>query len=265
MALPLPDRGLDFGDGLFETMLYAQGRLFYPKLHLDRLQSGLKTLGFPDCLGTARIHLNKVVAELPSLNISRAAVRLTITRGSGPRGYAPPIECQPRVIIAVEADKANWNGALEPATLGLATTRLASQTQLAGIKHLNRLEQVLAARERLHQSFDEMVMLDSNDDAISVISGNLFVVKAGELITPLLSECGVKGTRRHLLINDWAPALGINVREQRIDVSTLADSDELFFTNSLIGLRPVSCFGNAQWAQWPVFTALRALYWGDNE
>ena len=186
-ALPLPDRGLDFGDGLFETMLYAQGRLFYPKLHFDRLQAGLKTLGFPDCLDTARVHLNKVAGELPSLNIARAALRLTITRGSGPRGYAPPVECQPRVIIAVEPAGTNWNEALEPATLGLATTRLASQSQLAGIKHLNRLEQVLAARERLHQSFDEMAMLDCNDDVISVISGNLFVVRAGEVITPLLS------------------------------------------------------------------------------
>ena len=260
-ALPLPDRGLDFGDGLFETLLFAEGRLFYPELHLDRLQLGLKMLGFPDCLDTARVHLNTVAAYLLSSNIPRATVRLTVTRGSGPRGYAPPTECMPRVIIAMEPGGTQWNEPLEPAALGLATTRLASQSQLAGIKHLNRLEQVLAARERLQQSFDEMVMLDTNDDVISVISGNLFVVRSGEIITPILSGSGVKGTRRHLLINDWAPALGIKVLEQRITVSTLAESDEVFYCNSLVGLRAVASFASTQWAQWPVFTALQALYW----
>ena len=260
-ALPLPDRGLDFGDGLFETLLFAQGQLFYPELHLDRLQVGLKVLGFPDCIDTARVHLNKVATYLLSSNIVRATVRLTVTRGSGPRGYAPPIECQPRVIIAMEPAAINWNEPLEPATLGLATIRLASQPQLAGIKHLNRLEQVLAARERLQQSFDEMVMLDTNNDVISVISGNLFVVRKGEVITPLLSASGVKGTRRHLLINDWAPALGIKVLEQRITISSLAESDEVFYCNSLVGLRPVASFAGTRWTQWPVFTALQALYW----
>lgn len=261
-ALPLPDRGLDFGDGLFETLLFAEGRLFYPELHLDRLQVGLKILGFPHCLDTARVHLNAVVAYLTSSNIARATVRLTVTRGSGPRGYAPPIECLPRVIIAMEPAGTPWNAPLEPASLGLAATRLASQPQLAGIKHLNRLEQVLAARERLQQSFDEMVMLDTNDDVISVISGNLFLVQSGEIITPSLCGSGVKGTRRHLLINDWVPALGLKVLEQRITVSSLTESDEVFYCNSLVGLRPVASFAGTQWTQWPVFTELQALYWG---
>jgi 4-amino-4-deoxychorismate lyase len=264
-VLPLPDRGLDFGDGLFETMLYAEGKLFYPQLHFDRLQAGLQTLGFPDCLDAARTHLNKVAADFPSLNITQAVVRLTVTRGSGPRGYTPPDDCQPRVIIAVEAADRNWNEALQPARLGLASTRLASQPQLAGIKHLNRLEQVLAARERASQSFDEMVMLDSDGDVISVISGNLFVVRAGEVITPLLTRSGVRGTRRHLLIHDWAPALGIKVLEQRVEISTLADSDEIFYTNSLVGLRPVAGFADTEWALGPIFKAFRALYWDGSE
>lgn len=262
--LCLPDRGLDFGDGLFETFLLAQGRLFYSEHHLLRLELGLRKLGFPECLGRVENQLQSVLQELTLRDVPQAVLRLTVTRGSGQRGYAPPTDTRPRIIIVVTPRAQNWRLQSAPANLGVAATRWGSQPQLAGIKHLNRLEQVLAASECAAAGCDEMIMLDQNGHAVSVISGNLFVVKDNKIMTPSLRNCGIRGTRRQRLIEHWAPALGVQVQEETIDLPQLQEADELFYTNSLQGLRPIAALESVRWNSHRVCEALHTIYKDEN-
>ncbi len=238
--------------------------MFYPEHHLQRLARGLRLLGFPDCRGTVESQLSGVLGELEHAGVREAVLRLTVTRGGGPRGYAPPAACDPRTIISVAGAQRNWNELSDPVHLGVARIRLAAQPQLAGIKHLNRLEQVLAARERAQSGVDELLVLDQNACVASVISGNIFAVVGGSLVTPTLQSCGVRGTRRQLLIERWAPALGMQVTEQNISIEQLEHAKELFYTNSLLGLCPVASLGAGHWSANPVCEALHALYCGEN-
>lgn len=259
-ALPLPDRGLDFGDGLFETLLLQNGRLLFTELHMQRLGSGLQLLAFPECLAAVNEQLSLVQAQLQAWRWASAAVRLTLTRGQGPRGYAPPAEVTPRIVInATRLDKDS--GAM-PAPAGLITaqTRWGSQPQLAGVKHLNRLEQVMAARERKIAGADEALMLDQAQRPVSVTAGNLFILQGDTLHTPLLTQCGIAGTRRRLVLEQWAPAIGLAVQETQLDLAALENADEVFYSNSLLGLRPVSSWGSCKWSSHDVCEALFFKY-----
>ena len=255
-SMPLPDRGIEYGDGLFETLLYADGRVLYPERHLQRLKLGLSALGFPDCSQRAALELEQVCAELGPMEITCAAIRLTVTRGSGSRGYAPPDPCLPRILIGVTPLDTDWRAQPSPAHLGTATIRLATQSQLAGIKHLNRLEQVLAARERVAGGYDEMLMLDATDNVVSVISGNLFAVVRGRIVTPRLQSCGVRGTRRALLIDRWAAKIGMPVDQQAFGIDLLQRAEELFYCNALLGLRPIAAAAGCSWPEHPVCRVL---------
>jgi 4-amino-4-deoxychorismate lyase len=263
-SIPLPDRGLDYGDGLFETLLYAQGRLFYLDRHLSRLTKGLASLGFPECSERAGAELKQVCDQLATRQISTAALRLTITRGAGSRGYAPPDPALPRSIISATPLDTDWRQPHRPANLGTASLRLGAQPQLAGLKHLNRLEQVLAARERIAGGHDEMLMLDGDDNIVSVISGNLFIVADGSLLTPGLQTRGVLGTRRALVLDTWAAELGIPAAEQTITRDMLQRADEVFYCNALVGLCPVASADGGNWSEHPVCEALWGLYQCDN-
>lgn len=256
-ALPLPDRGLDFGDGLFETLLVREGRPLYSELHLERLARGCKVLMFPDC--SARVQEQMYLAA-EATGASSCAMRITLTRGSGPRGYAPPPITAPRVVISTTRLDTPVQAKPLPARLGVASIRLATQPALAGIKHLNRLEQVLAAQEYCGQGLDEAVMLDQQGRVISVVAGNLFLAIDKELLTPAIGDCGVAGTRRALIRQRWAPAIGLGVREEVISALQLEQADEVFYCNSLVGLRPVASIGSRSWNAHPMCEALYRHY-----
>ena len=257
-ALPLPDRGLDFGDGLFETLLLVEGKPQHLELHLQRLQAGLDVLGFPDCLAEVVVQISAV---LDSHHVQgRAAMRVTVTRGAGPRGYLPPFEPKPRCVISVSDEIQPPNiEMLPPARLILANIRWGNQPVLAGIKHLNRLEQVLAAQQRKAAGVDEVVMLDQEGFVISVSAGNIYILEAGELLTPVLTHCGVLGTRRRLILDTLAPALNVPARETRISVEQLESASEVFYSNALIGVRPVASFGARSWSNHELCTSLASL------
>ena len=264
-SLPLPDRGLNFGDGLFETMLFAQNRLFYRDYHLARLERGVVALGFSDCLTLVNEYLSVVVEELKSSSHGQYSVRLTLTRGDGPRGYTPGANCTPRVIVSAQHLEQDWRQRPSAATMDIAAICWSHQPQLAGLKHLNRLEQVLAARERIDKSVDELIMLDEHASVISTISGNIFAVIDDVLITPKLNKCGIEGTRRRLILESWSKKIGVETRESMLNVEQLHQSTELFFCNSLIGLRPVASFGYQTWSKHPACEALHAIYRGENQ
>ncbi len=262
-SLPLPDRGLEFGDGLFETLLVRGGRPLYPELHLARLQRGCTILGFPDCAPAARDQLLLAAAETGARDWSWCALRITLTRGAGPRGYAPPADATPRTVISASSLGNTPLHMMKPAALGLASMRWPAQPALAGIKHLNRLEQVLAAREYRETGADEAVMLDQQGGVVSVVAGNLFLVHDGRLLTAPVQTCGIAGTRRDLIIRRWAPALGLAVQEQALTLAQLEGAQEVFYCNSLLGLRPVASFGQRRWHSHAICEALYRLYEND--
>lgn len=259
-SLPLPDRGLDFGDGVFETLLLRGGKPLFSQLHFARLQRGLHALSFPNCLAGVEQLLERASASIAVRQWEWCALRITVTRGAGPRGYAPPTDAVPRVIIMATPLGSAANEPADAAALGLAAIRWPSQPALAGLKHLNRLEQVLAAQECRSCGFDEAVMLDQTGSVVSVTAGNLFLVTAGTLLTPRLEVCGISGTRRELIMHRWAPALGLDVREGTIGIDQLTAADEVFYSNSLVGLRPVASFLERHWRRHDVCAALYLKY-----
>ena len=193
VTLPLPDRAVDFGDGVFETILIHQGAPLFADLHLERLTLGLQALAIPDCIAAARQQLDSVAS---AVHWRWAVLRLRISRGSGQRGYTPSDNAVPRILISVTQLDRDCGQMMTAATLCYAKIRLATQPFLAGIKHLNRLEQVLASAQAKAEGVDEAIVLDQSGNLISVIAGNLFLVHQGKLLTPKLDNCGILGTLR---------------------------------------------------------------------
>ncbi|GAB5449890.1 MAG: aminodeoxychorismate lyase [Halioglobus sp.] len=257
-ALALPDRGLDFGDGLFETLLLHSGRAQFADLHLARLARGAAVLSLPITLSLIEEHL--AIASQAAQNRRWSALRLTLTRGTGPRGYAPPDNPQPRIIMQLTPLSRAGDEPSAPASVGLPGHRLSEQPALAGIKHLNRLDQVMAAQQVQRMGCEEGLMLNQAGDVISLIAGNLFLVEGDRLITPLLEGAGVSGTRRSLVINEWAARAGLMVSEETISPQQVASADECFYTNALFGLRAIGECDGASWPSHPVTDQLFTYY-----
>ena len=231
------DRGLHYGDGLFETIACEGGRPRLLERHLQRLASGCERLGlvFGD-----RADLAREVRELAT-STPRAVVKLLLTRGvSIARGYAPAgSERTLRIALRYA-----WPRAADPEQGGQgvrvrrATLRLGENPALAGIKHCNRLEQVLARREWSDPGIADALLFSSSGALVSGTMSNVFLVRGSKVLTPCIDRCGVAGIMRGLVL-EIAAGAGISVEERRLDAADLAAAEELFLTNALSGIRPV--------------------------
>ncbi len=257
-SLPLPDRGLDFGDGLFETLIVKRDVPQFLSLHLDRLAAGLQVLAFPDCVDRASDCISLAASELQTHDWS--VLRLTVTRGGAPRGYAAPDNATPRMVVTAAPLNQDRQLPAAPVALDWAELRWSSQPLLAGIKHLNRLEQVLVANQLRRGEADELVVLDQQGHVCSASAANLFLVESGRLLTPVLETCGIAGTRRRLILEQLAPALALAVEETHISADRLQQADEVFICNSVRGLQPVARLGQRCWQVHPVCEALHQQY-----
>ena len=228
------DRGLQYGDGLFETMAVQDGRARFMDAHFVRLAEGARRLGLP--LPDPERLAAQIAAAWPK---GRGVVKLIITRGPAGRGYRPPRTAEP-TCIAAGFDWPAWPPTAwsEGVRLRYCRTRLGRNPWLAGIKHLNRLEQVLARAEWDDEGIAEGLMLDSMDQVISGTQCNLFAVIAGQAITPTLDQCGVAGVMRKAVCG-WAAAERHAVIERSLGREELAAATEIFMTNALIGAWPV--------------------------
>ena len=237
-AADMADRGLQFGDGVFETMRRRlDGQIPLLDLHLKRLSNGLEALGFGAEVTAA---VSDIVAEAV-LNESNSAanesssqqtgIKIIVTRGSGPRGYAPPESVTPAIYLSTfDAPTLKAGGGI---VVGESHVRLGHQPLLAGLKHLNRLEQVLA-RQSFKSDWNEALMFCQAGLLIEGCMSNVFVKIDGQWITPELNACGVSGVvRQWLLGNHGEIAVG------RLDRSALINIEAMFMTNSLTGIRPV--------------------------
>jgi 4-amino-4-deoxychorismate lyase len=236
------DRGLHYGDGLFETMAAVRGRVRNFELHMGRLAEGARRLGFPPIDADAlENECRDALGEQGS-----GVVKLVLTRGPGPRGYRPPDE--PSITRVITASAARPTLALpEALTVRICDTRLGLNPALAGIKHLNRLEQVLACNEWRDPAVGEGLMLAADGRLICGTASNLFVVREGRLLTPTIRDCGVAGVMRQVVMRA-AQALGIECLEREMGLEMLATAGELFLTNAVAGIRPVRVLvGHGEW------------------
>ncbi|MCW8829716.1 MAG: aminodeoxychorismate lyase [Gammaproteobacteria bacterium] len=250
--IEVTDRGLHYGDGLFETIAIVNGRPQLWQAHMERLLEGCHRLGIP------LPDVAQLAAEAAAVCVGsgRAVLKIIITRGSGGRGYLPPADAQPSRLLFCYPWPAHADDAA-PITLRLCRTPLSCNPALAGIKHLNRLEQVLARQEWDEASIGEGLMCDPSGHLIEGTMSNLFVVRAGELLTPDLSECGVAGVMRRQVLA-LADALLLSVRVTRLAVAEVEAADEVFITNSVLGIRPVSRFETVQYHDNPLTRRLQS-------
>ncbi len=251
------DRGLEFGDGLFETMRYHQGKLIALDFHLKRLAIGLKRLYFPDCISRVKSDLNVVIAHLISASCKNVIVRLTVTRGAGARGYEPTLTSSINIIIKSSVIESSSTQQNCPIKVGISNFRLSVQPVLAGIKHTNRLEQILASLERRKRGLDELLLLDLNNIPISFIAGNLFIREYKTLLTPKLESNGIQGTRRHLILSQLAAECGYSALESNLSKERILSADEIIFCNAVQGVRSISQLDNSQFTD---YSAARSLH-----
>ena len=239
-AVPADDRGLNYADGAFETLHCSAGMLACPDLHETRLASALERLEFDAPQALARQcfeEMKQLLAEVAHSGV----VRCTVTRGSGPRGYAPSAVTVPRRIIAAQDFPVP---AERPLHCGVAQVRWADQPQLAGLKLLARTEQVLAAGEARQKGWDDALMQDHRGHAVSSSRANLFIFQNGHFLTPNLEVCGIAGTRRQLLLDHVLPRLGYRCSTQDLSLADLLKADVIMLTNTLIGVASMGSIGD---------------------
>lgn len=250
-AIAADDRGLQYGDGLFETSLLIDGRVRFLDDHLERLFRGCERLGIqaPD----RQTLLDEI--SLVSSAATRGVLKIIVSRGAGGRGYRPPATAAATRIVALHPLTESTQQSLK---LRWCETRLGRNARLAGIKHLNRLEQVLAQSE-WRGDFDEGLMMDTEGELVCATAGNVFAVRDGVLITPDLRFCGVQGVMRAQVIKA-AATLGIGVNEEPLWPQDLDAVSEIFITNAVRGIRSATSLDSLQWSESTVATRLaRAL------
>ena len=246
-SMLLNDRAAAYGDGLFETIAIRDGEPRFWPLHVARLQSGCLLLGIPCPSDEAlRADLGSAI-DGSTISVEYATAKLVVSAGNGPRGYRrdPAADAIVRVGIFPAAVLATTQYREGVATR-LCATRLAAQPQLAGIKSLNRLEQVLARSEWSEPDIFEGLMLDTDKRLICGTMSNVFIATQSSLATPAITRCGVSGImRRHVLrlLQD----AGIDCVVRDIQVDELASADEVFLTNSQFGILPLRQCADLQW------------------
>ncbi len=241
-SLGLNDRAVRYGDGLFETLRYYRGEYLLLSRHMRRLAHGLESLGI-DC-EPALVESDLALAAGYLLETGRreALVRYQVSRGENlrrgePGGYGDETGAATRLLALSAA--APLLEAPPVAGAMLCDSRLAAMPALAGVKHCNRLEQVLAALEVRRAGLDNGLMLDGEGNVVCAVNGNLFALLDGRLRTPPLDACGVAGTVRELVIDTLAARAGLAVDIAPLRPSHLRDASELFLTNSVLGVQPL--------------------------
>lgn len=231
------DRGLEFGDGLFETIAVTDGRPRLLERHLARLALGCARLGIPAPAADVLADELGAAARLPGTGL----LKLVITRGAGGTGYGADPGAGPcRWLVAAPARPRPASYARDGVAVRHLATRLAEQPLLAGLKHLNRLEQVLARRElEAGPPAEEGLMADVHGRLVCGTMTNVYAVIDNRLVTPSLERAGVAGVMRAALLEAWRAA-GVAVEVRDLGPAELAGASEVFLTNALIGVWPVA-------------------------
>ena len=250
-AISVDDRGLQYGDGLFETMAAVNGRVRNFARHMERLADGCRRLGMP----MPAVELFAVECERALAGLGAGSVKIMLTRGPGPRSYRPPAEPSlTRVVVSSGPKPRN-----DPDTgivVRLCETPLGLNPRLAGLKHLNRLEQVMACSEWNDPAIAEGLMSSVDGRLVCATAANFFLVRDGRLLTPDIRDCGVAGVMRQVVLAA-ARDLGVTASIEDIRPEALDSADEVFVTNAVTGVRPVGELMGVR--KWDVGEVTRAI------
>ena len=244
--LSAQDRGFQYGDGLFETIAYDSGKLLLWSRHIQRLQAAAERLG----LGA--IAEQQWLDDIKHLSVEqpRAVIKLIHTRGTGGRGYYAG-ELSPTRIVAAYPWPDYPSSSDRGVSVRFCQTPVSVNTSLAGMKHLNRLDNVLARNEWTDPGIAEGLMQDDRGMIIEGTMSNIFGVKANVLFTPDLSRAGVAGVMRDEILRQVRQQ-GMEIRCMDINQQQLLEMDELFICNSVIGVWPVIQLEEHEWSKGPI-------------
>ena len=262
-SLPVTDRALHYGDGLFETLLVINQKPQNWQQHLRRLFDGCQRLKIKrpceHTLWNEVLRLCQNQNTNQNLSHKKAVIKIIISRGSGGRGYRPlSLNEAPEPVRIIQLHPyPNYPDAFwqEGITLRMCDTYISSPSVLAGIKHLNRLESVLARSEWDDELIPEGIMKCASGNWVEGTMSNVFLVKNGRIFTPDLTVCGVLGVMRQIILTK-AEKLGIPSATQVIDDVFALSADELFVSNSLIGIWPVKEFAGKRYSIGPITSQL---------
>lgn len=239
------DRGLMYGDGLFETLAVIGGIPCLWDRHISRLRQGCERLRIP----MRDVHVLRGEAERIAAKTDRGVLKIMVTRGVGGRGYRMPTEVAPTWILHIfpwpDVDQHNEHQGLRVRLCGMP---VSCNPALAGLKHLGRLENVMARSEWSDSTIDEGLMRDINGNVVEGTQSNLFLERQGELVTPSLNSAGVAGVVRGLIM-DVAAGTGSPVREQEVSLDDVRSARALYLTNSIMGIRRVRMFEEHHFAK----------------
>jgi 4-amino-4-deoxychorismate lyase len=240
--LDAADRGAMYGDGLFETLRVVSGEAPLWPRHAERLRASAVRLGLPaPDTDTMHAEVRRLAEGLP-----HAVARITFTAGAGERGYARPRLGKPTIVVSVGPLSLAADVYGDGIALRLCDTRLGDQPLLAGMKHLNRLEQVLARSEWDDARWQEGLMADQQGRVVCATAANVFAVLGGRLVTPPVDRCGVAGVARAELLATGGADIGHFSPQQ------LLEADEVFLTSAVRGILPVRAFAGRTWQPGPV-------------
>jgi 4-amino-4-deoxychorismate lyase len=249
------DRGLHFGDGLFETIACRRGKARFLSLHLERLTTGCERL---------RINIGDVASLRHEVQQAAAAspdglLKVIVTRGEAvARGYGwSGTEVATRVVFQYPWPPENAVFSSDGIPVRTARLRYGENELLAGMKHLNRLEQVLARSEASAAEAAELLVYSSSGNLVSGTMSNVFVVQDGRLRTPRMDRCGVAGVMRRVVLRE-ASADAIAMEESVLTAKDVEKASELFVTNARIGIWPVRSLDGRSFAVGPITRRLQA-------
>ncbi len=243
----LNDRSIQYGDGFFTTILVEDHRVMNWGAHWQRIENSCKALKMPlpDKIQIQQWVQHALVSYFESQQNASCVLKIVISRGEGGKGYAAPEQIQINTLFYIKPHAVNENS--QPLKVGLCQTK-ASINDFAGVKSLNRIENVLARSEVHEKDCDEGIMQNALHEVVCGTQSNLYLIKDGIVITPRIDHSGVAGTCRDqlnlLLINN-----GWTLEERAVQLDEIEMADELFFTNAVRGVQPTAVFGKTEFKQ----------------
>lgn len=258
------DRGFAYGDGVFRTMRVRNGLPVSWPFHYQKLVADCAVIGI--VCPSAELLMSDF-QKLFERELFAAAgdqvAKVVITRGEGERGYAPPVITVPtRVLIKSNMPQYAKSHEEQGVQLHVCDIKLAAQPKLAGIKHLNRLENVIARMEWRDESIFDGLMLSQANQVIECTTSNIFVRFGQQLVTPDLSQCGVAGITRQRILG-LGSVLGFTIATQELSLNQLLGADEVIICNSLYGAFQVTKIGSTSWVKQDLAEKIRKIVTND--
>lgn len=249
-TIDVTDRGLAYGDGLFETIAIRDGKPRFLACHLDRLLDGCRRLHLP---GPDRERLAADMS-LATRDLRHGVLKLILTRGPGPRGYRRAAGTAITVAWGLSPAEPQPSG---PVQVRWCETMASANPATAGLKSLARLDQVLARAEWTQPEVTEGLMTSTEGRLIGGTASNVFLVSGDRLLTPSVERAGIAGVMRRMVLES-ARRVGVAVSVSDLPPSAIAGASEVFLTNALTGIRPVHRLGSQSWDTGPVTQLLQA-------